>query len=225
MCCSRMSSSSYAARFHWWRRCIRCLPCSCSAWLAFWRCRRGGCCAKHGQSRCWRHLRARLFGDEGRNSMSTRLTSRNGVMAITMVIATVCGLALLSALATQGFSERTLAANLLAISFVVFTVGGVLFAGRAFLNWQIDEASTHLDWERGLIIAAVVAAVLGLALLEDMLRAAGEPIWSRVGMVAYLLVAAVVVTAETAYLGKRDWVYPQIVLYVLLGFLAQAAFG
>jgi hypothetical protein len=157
--------------------------------------------------------------------MSTRLTSRNGVMALTLVIAAVCGLALLSTLATQGFSERTLAANLLAMSFVVFTVGGALYAGRAFLNWQIDEASPHILWERGLIIAAVVAAVLGLALLEDLLRAAGEPIWSRVGMVAYLLGAVVVVTAETAYLGKRDWVYPQIVLYVVLGFLAQAAFG
>lgn len=157
--------------------------------------------------------------------MSTRLTSRNAVMTFTLVIAAVCGLALLSALATQGFSERTLTANLLAMSFVVFTVGGVLFTGRAFLNWQIDEASAHLIWERGLVIAAVVATVLGLVLLEDMLRAAGEPILSRVGMVAYLLGAVVVVSAETAYLGKRDWVYPQIVFYVVLGFLAQAAIG
>jgi hypothetical protein len=31
--------------------------------------------------------------------------------------------------------------------------------------------------------------------------------------------------AETAYLGKREWNYPQIVLYVVLAFLAQAAFG
>jgi hypothetical protein len=146
-------------------------------------------------------------------------------MAITVMIAAGCGLALLGALATQSFSARTIAASLLAMSFVVFTVGGVLYAGRAFLNWQIDEASPHLLWERGLVIAAVVAAVLGLALLEDMLRGDGELIWSRVGMVAYLLGAAVVVTAETAYLGRRDWVYPQIVLYVVLGFLAQAAFG
>jgi hypothetical protein len=35
----------------------------------------------------------------------------------------------------------------------------------------------------------------------------------------------VVIVAETAYLGKRDWIYPQIVLYVVLGFLAQAALG
>ncbi len=157
--------------------------------------------------------------------MTTRLTSRNGMIALTLVIAAVCGLALLSALVSQGFSERTLAATLLAMSFVVFTVGGVLFAGRAFLNWQIDDASAHLVWERGLIITAVVAAVLGLALLEDMLRASGEPIWSRVGMVAYLLGAVVVVIAETAYLGKREWLYPQIAFYVVLAFLAQAAFG
>jgi hypothetical protein len=146
-------------------------------------------------------------------------------MAFTLVIATVSGLALLSTLVTQSFSERTLAASLLAMSFVVFTVGGVLYAGRAFLHWQIDDTSTHLDWERGLVIAAVVMALLGLVLLEDMLRAAGEPIWSRLGMIVYLLGAGVVVTAETAFLGKHDWVYPQIVLYVVLGFLAQAVFG
>lgn len=157
--------------------------------------------------------------------MGTRLTSRNGVMTLSIIIAAICGLGLLSALATQGFSERTLAAMLLAMSFLVFTVGGILYTGRAFLNWQIDEASAHLVWERGLVIAAVVSAVLGLALLEDMLRAAGEPIWSRVGMVAYLLGAVLVLAAESAYLAKRDWVYPQIVFYVVLGFLAQAAFG
>ncbi len=58
-----------------------------------------------------------------------------------------------------------------------------------------------------------------------MLRVAGEPILSQLGLVTYLLAAAVVIIAETAYLSKRDWVYPQIVFYVVLAFLAQAAFG
>lgn len=157
--------------------------------------------------------------------MSIWRMSRNGLMGFTLVIAAFCTLALLNALVTQGFSERTLTAVLLAMSFVVFTVGGMLYAGRAFLNWQPDTGSSQLVWERGLIIAAVIATVLGLALLENMLHAAGERIWSRLGIATYLLGAVIILAAETAYLGKGDWVYPQIVLYVVLGFGAQAAFG
>lgn len=157
--------------------------------------------------------------------MRTWFTSRNGVITLTILIALGAGLALLSAIATQGLSTRTIAASLLVLCFVVFTFGGVLYAGRAFLKWQIDETSTHLIWERGFVIGGVLATVLGLALLEDMLRAAGEPMLSRLGMVAYLFGAVVVIVAETAYLGKRDWIYPQIVLYVVMAFLAQAAFG
>jgi hypothetical protein len=157
--------------------------------------------------------------------MRAWFTSRNGVITLTILIALVASLVLLSAIATQGLSTRTIAASLLVLCFVVFTFGGVLYAGRAFLKWQIDETSSHLIWERGFVIGGVLATLLGLALLEDMLRTAGEPVLSRLGMVMYLFGAVVVVVAETIYLGKRDWIYPQIVLYVVLGFLAQAAFG
>lgn len=157
--------------------------------------------------------------------MRAWFTSRNGVIILTILIALVASLALLSAIATQGLSTRTIAASLLVLCFVVFTFGGVLFAGRAFLKWQIDETSSHLIWERGFVIGGVLATLLGLALLEDMLRTAGEPVLSRLGMVTYLFGAVVVIVAETAYLGRRDWMYPQIVLYVVLAFLAQAVFG
>lgn len=157
--------------------------------------------------------------------MKTQLTSRNGTLALTILIALGAGLALLSAIAAQGLSMRTAAASLLILCFVVFTFGGVLFMGRVFLKWPNAETSSHLLWERGLVIGGVLATVLGLALLEELLRAAGEPVLSRLGMMTYLFGAVVVVVAETAYLGKRDWIYPQIVLYVVLAFLAQAAFG
>jgi hypothetical protein len=157
--------------------------------------------------------------------MKTLFTSRNGAFTLTILIAIVIGLPLVSAIATQGFSIRTIAASLLALSFAIFAFGGVLYAGRAMWNWQIEETSSHLLWERGFIIVAVLATVLGLALLEEMLRASGESVLARLGMVAYLFGSVVVVVAETTYLGKHDWMYPQIVLYVLLAFLAQAAFG
>lgn len=156
--------------------------------------------------------------------MRTWAMSRNGAISLTIIVAIVIGLVILSGIVSQGVSERTVAGGLLALSFGVFVFGGTLYFGRAMAKWQIEEAS-HLIWERGFIIAAVLATVLGLALLDDMLRAAGEPVLSRLGMVGYLFGAVVVVVAETAYLGKRDWLNPQIVLYVIMAFLAQAAFG
>lgn len=157
--------------------------------------------------------------------MKTRITSRSGILSVTIAFAGAAGLALLLAIATQGISTRTIAASLLIGCFFVFTFGGVLFMGRAFLKWPIDETSSHLTWERGFVIGGVLVTILGLALLEDLLRAAGEPLLSRLGMTTYLIGAVVVVAAETTYLGKREWLYPQIVLYVVLAFLAQAAFG
>lgn len=157
--------------------------------------------------------------------MTNLVTSRNSLLTLTALILVGAGLALLRTLAVQGLTIRTVTASLLALSFIIFTFGGVLYVGRAFLNWQINEGSSHLIWERGFVIGGVLAAALGLALLDDMLRAAGDPVLSRLGMVAYLVGAVVVIAAETTYLGKRDWVYPQIVLYVIVAFLAQAAFG
>jgi hypothetical protein len=157
--------------------------------------------------------------------MTGWFTSRNGAITLTVLIALVIGLALLSAIATQGLSARTTAATPLAMSFAVFCFGGVLYAGRAMWKWQIENNASHLIWERGFVIAAVLATVLGLVLLEDILHTAGDSVLARLGMVAYLFGAAVVVVAETAYLGKGDWIYPQVVLYVVLAFLAQAAFG
>ena len=157
--------------------------------------------------------------------MKPWITSQTGILTVTIAFAMGAGLALLTTLASQGISTRTAAASLLILCLVVFTVGGMLFTGRAFLKWEIDTAASHLVWERGLVVAAVLMTVFGLALLEDMLRAAGEPLLSRLGMTAYLFGAVVVVVAAAGYLGKRGWLYPQVVLYVVLAFLAQAAFG
>jgi hypothetical protein len=156
--------------------------------------------------------------------MKTWFTSRTGIITLTVLIAVGAGLALLGALATQGLSARTIAASLLVLSFVLFGFGGALYTGRAFLKWPLEETSSHLIWERGFIIAAVLATVLGLALLEDILRAPGGIVLARLGMMTYLVGAVVVMVAETAFVGKREWNYPQIVVYVVLAFLAQAAF-
>ncbi len=121
--------------------------------------------------------------------------------------------------------ERQIAAGLLILGGLVFAVGGILYTGRAILKWPAAETQGYLVWERGFIIAAVLVNVLGLALLEHILRVAGDPLIARLGLVTYLLAAVIVVVAETSYLSKQEWVYAQVVVYVVLALVAQAAFG
>ena len=122
-------------------------------------------------------------------------------------------------------SERQITAILLIACAAIFLVGGILYSGRAIWKWPVGETDGYLRWERGSVILAVLVTAFGLVLLADLLRAAGDPVIARLGMVTYLIGAVVVVVAETAYLHNRQWVYAQIVLYVVLALLAQAAFG
>jgi hypothetical protein len=122
-------------------------------------------------------------------------------------------------------SERQSAASLLILCFLVFSAGGILYTGRAIWKWPAGQTPRYVRWERSFVIAAVLATVLGLVLLEDMLNRAGDSGLARIGTVTYGFGAVVVVVAETSFIGGREWVYPQVVLYVVLAFLAQAALG
>jgi hypothetical protein len=124
-----------------------------------------------------------------------------------------------------GLSEQQIAGGLLILSGLVFCVGGILYMGRAMLKWPAAESSGYLIWERGLVMASVLINVLGLVLLEAILRAAGDPVVARLGMVTYTFGAAIIVVAETWFLSRHEWVYAQVVVYVVLALLAQAAFG
>jgi hypothetical protein len=122
-------------------------------------------------------------------------------------------------------SERQFTALLLIACFFIFVVGGILFTGREIWKWPVGQTAGYLRWERGFVITALLVNVLGLVLLEGLLRAAGDSIISRLALGTYLISAVVVIVAEMTYLHHREWVYPQIVLHVVLAFLAQAAFG
>jgi hypothetical protein len=121
--------------------------------------------------------------------------------------------------------ERKIAAILLILCFLVFFVGGMLFTGRAIWKWPVAQTPTYLLWERGFVIAAVLLTALGLALLENLLRDAGDSFIARLGLVTYLIGAIVVVVAETTLISTGQSAYAQIVFYVVVAFLAQAAFG
>jgi hypothetical protein len=152
-------------------------------------------------------------------------TSQYRAVVVSLVGVLLTGLALWIVIGEQGLSERTMAASLLILCYGVFSVGGVLFTGRHFFKWPAAETSVFMRWERGFVIAGTLAVLLGLAMLEDMLHAAGNPFLARLGLVTYLFGAVLQVAAETTFLSSGEWNYPQIVLYVILAFLAQAAFG
>jgi hypothetical protein len=122
-------------------------------------------------------------------------------------------------------SEQQIAAVLLILSSLVFVVGAILYTGRAMLRWPAAEAPGYLIWERGFVMAAVVINVLGLVLLESLLRGAGDQVVARLALVTYALGVAVILVAEASTISGQEGLYPQTVTYVVLAFLAQAAFG
>jgi hypothetical protein len=122
-------------------------------------------------------------------------------------------------------SEQQVTAGLLIFSGVVFAVGGLLYTGRAMLKWPASETSSYLIWERGFVMASVLLNALGLVMLETLLRSAGDGVVARLGTITYLVGATLIMVAETAFLSLHEWIYPQVVTYVVLAFLAQAAFG
>jgi len=147
------------------------------------------------------------------------------VVALSVIVALAVSLVLLVTIGVQGLSVRTVAASLMILGFMWFGVGGFLFTGRAIWKWPVGETAGFLRWERGFVIVAVVFTVLGLDLLADMLRTAGDSVFARLGLMSYLVGAIIIVVEETIYLTKREWNYPQVIVYVVLAFLGQAAIG
>jgi hypothetical protein len=122
-------------------------------------------------------------------------------------------------------SEQVVAGGLLILSGLVFLVGGMLYTGRAIWKWPVAENVVYLYWERGFVIAALLTSLVGLALLERVLEAAGDRILAPSGIVIYITAAAVIIFAETFFISRQEWFYPPVVVFVVLAFLAQAIFG
>ncbi len=152
-------------------------------------------------------------------------TSPYRVVTISVINVMLTVLALIVMLSNQGISERTAAASLLVLSFMIFFVAGVLFTGRALWKWEIKNLSTYMLWERSLVIVPTVTTSLGLVLLSDMLNAGGDTFLAQLGTTTYLFGAVLVVSAETFFVSKGEWNSVQVILYVILALLGQAAIG
>jgi hypothetical protein len=157
--------------------------------------------------------------------MTRWFTSPYRVLTIAVVSVVLTVLSLLVVISVQGVSERTIAACLLVLTFMVFEIGGILFTGRTMLNWPIENRVSHMRWERSFVILPTILTVLGLVLLADLLRTAGDSFLAQLGMATYLFGAVLVVSTETKFIDNDEWNYPQVVTFVVLALLAQAAFG
>lgn len=126
----------------------------------------------------------------------------------------------------QGYlSAQVVTGWLLIFSAIIFLAGGMLYTGRAIWKWPAGQTHRYLIWERGLVITALVVAVLGFTLLEGLLEAAGDRSLAPSGMSFLLIGAAVIVCTETFFISRQEWVYAPTVAFVVLAFLAQALFG
>jgi len=118
-------------------------------------------------------------------------------------------------------SERSTSGALLILGAMLAFVGASLYGLGG-----IDSADSLLFLvTRNFILAAVVTNALGLALLESLLRDAGERVLSRLGLIGFLIGAALVVVAEALLLDGRGYVESLVRVYVVLAFLSQSAYG
>lgn len=159
--------------------------------------------------------------------MGTRFKFRTSVIAqFAFTVLTDLALVLLIAVDGHDFlTTRSMTASLLILGYVVFSVSGYLFTGRTMWKWKFAETPAYLRWERGLVLAALLLLVLGLALLATLLRSAGDSGLAQIALVTYFFGAVLVAAAETVYLDKGETNAVQVATYVVLAFAAQALFG
>lgn len=126
----------------------------------------------------------------------------------------------------QPASRVERAAGLLLLAGVVASViGAVMFSLRGG-DGGLPPSPAYYVWERGFFLAAVPLTAVGFVLLADHPDLGAGRVLARAGTTAYLFGGIVGVVAETIDLtGAAVGVYPLIVVYVVLAFLAQAAIG
>ena len=122
-------------------------------------------------------------------------------------------------------SEQTVSGWLLILSGALFLPAGLLFTGRAIFKWPAAQSQSYLNWERGFVMAAILVATLGWVVLERLLEAAGDRILAPAGLVIFLIGTVLVFVAEAFTLSRQPQVYALVVVFVVLIFLGEAAFG
>jgi hypothetical protein len=122
-------------------------------------------------------------------------------------------------------SEQVVAGWLLILSAMIFLPAGLLYTGRAIRQWPRAQTQGYLYWERGLVIAAILVATMGFLLLTQRLESAGDRIVAPLAMLLIMVSTVLVITAETYFLGRQQWISTTVSVFIFLSLLGQAAFG
>jgi hypothetical protein len=121
-------------------------------------------------------------------------------------------------------TARTTSGALLIVSFVLH-LGGVLLFSANFYGLYIDKTPTYLIWERGLFMAAYIAAAPAITLLEIVLSEAGAAVLGRMAATAFVMAAVLALVAEAASLSQQGAMAALVVVMVVLLFIAEAILG
>jgi hypothetical protein len=103
--------------------------------------------------------------------------------------------------------------------------GVLMFWFRDGVSGRMPPSAAYYDWERSLILAAVVLSVVGFVLLEEHPELGDGRLLIRTGATTYLFAGVLGVLYEVMELARTTPSYPLIVVSVVLAFLAQAAIG
>lgn len=122
-------------------------------------------------------------------------------------------------------SELRLTGISFILSSVVFMVAAIFFTIRSIWELPLGNTPAFFLWERSLVIAALLAALLSFTLLKRVLEAVGDGMLASMALALFLVAATLCVVAETMSFPSDDIIYPPIVVYVVLSFLGQAIFG
>lgn len=115
---------------------------------------------------------------------------------------------------------------LLLLGFVANFAGVLMFWWRDGTSGAPPPSASFYLWERTLILTAVVPTAIGFMLLTGYLNNTAGHVLASIGALAYFFAAILLVIAETLALRlEYKTVYPLMIIYVVMAFLAQALLG
>lgn len=122
-------------------------------------------------------------------------------------------------------SNQLWAGVMLLLSATLTSAGITLWLGRNLYSWSLAGSGAYLGWERGLVMAGMVTALLGLALLARLLDTPSVPAVAIVGVLLVLVGTVLGLGWEAAEMSRAPAIRAQINCYVVLALLGQAALG
>jgi len=121
--------------------------------------------------------------------------------------------------------ERTVGL-ILVLSAVVTFPGLMMFTFRRGYRGGAPHSRAHFIWERSFVMAGVILCAIGFVLLAAALQNTDGRVWGIIGATGFLIGGILLVTAEAMSLTfGYEKLYPLIVIYVVMAFMAQAVIG